>query len=121
MELRSRPSPCVDRGLAHAIRYAVWLRWAFEDGATTPEHARHRKFCTRAASTTIDVAEIQKVGGLPVRGQVALRQLKPYPLGIVMSLFRIVDGQCQPFRRAVFRANGVAQVRGERRDPTSPR
>ena len=64
----------------------------------------------------IDIAEIQKVGGLAVGSQIVLGQLEPHSGGIAVALFSIVHGESQQLGRAVFRVNGVAQVRRERRN-----
>ena len=73
-----------------------------------------------AARYGIDVAEIQKVRGLPVRRQIAFGQFKPYPLGIVISLSRVVHGQCQQLCRVELSAERIAQVGRESRDPALP-
>ncbi len=69
----------------------------------------------------IDVAEIEKVRGLPVGSLTVLGQLEPHPDRIVVTLLRIVNRERQQLRRTVFRVYGVAQVGCKRRDSTTPR
>src|SRR5207248_7054726 len=69
----------------------------------------------------IDTSEIQKVGGLPVGSYVIFRQFEPHSGRIGVTLFSIVNRECQQFRRTVFRMEGVAQICSERRDATVPR
>jgi hypothetical protein len=64
----------------------------------------------------IDIAEIQKVGGLAVGSQIVLGQLEPHSGGIAIALLSIVHGESQQLGRAVFRVNGVAQVCREGRN-----
>ena len=69
----------------------------------------------------IDIAEIQKVGGLPVGGEIVLGQFEAYSGRIAVALFRIVHWKSQQLGRAVFRVDGVAQIGRERRNSTLSR
>ncbi len=66
----------------------------------------------------IDVAEIQELGGLTIGSQVVLGEFKANARGIIVAFFGIVDGQGKQFGGSVFRVNCVAEVGGERGDPT---
>src|SRR5271157_4820934 len=67
----------------------------------------------------IDIAEIQKVGGVPVGIEIILRQGEPDSGGVGITLIGIVNGECQELNRAKFRMNRVTQVCCERRNSTT--
>jgi hypothetical protein len=69
----------------------------------------------------IDIAEIQEIGGIFIRGKVALRQFEPDSRRIAIAGFRIVDRHGQELCGCILSANSVAQIGRESRDSTLPR
>jgi hypothetical protein len=69
----------------------------------------------------VDITEIEKVRGLPVRGQVVLGQFESHPYGVVVTFFSIVNRKCEQLSRSVFCVKGIAQVGCKRGDPTTSR
>jgi len=57
----------------------VTARWAAKDSVLVLQ------------TYQIEIREIQKVGGLLIRGQIVLRQRESYPLWVRISGFHIVD------------------------------
>ena len=69
----------------------------------------------------INIVDVQKIRGPPIRCDLLLRNLEPHAFGVVVSILRVIDGHHEDLSLAVRSDECIGQVSSERSNPALTR